>query len=357
MARRRKGRPIHGWVVLDKPSGMTSARAVAALRRHLGAAKAGHAGTLDPLATGVLPIALGEATKTMAYIVDTAKTYRFSVLWGAATSTDDAEGEVVETSAARPTEAAITAALAQFTGEIEQVPPRYSAIKVDGQRAYKLARADRDVTLAPRRVRIDSFRLIGRPEPDRAAFEVRCGKGTYMRSLARDLALAVGTVGHIVDLRRTAVGPFTEGDAISLDNLGSVGHIAPEIEHLLPVQAALGDMPALPLTPDEAQRLRRGQTVRVAVAMPARMTGPPGRTRNDSPPGRTRNGSMPPKGALAENTLVENTVAENTVAENTVAEGMMAEGTIVCAVAGDVPVALARIDETGIRPVRVLNLE
>ncbi len=261
MARKRKGQPIHGWINLDKPPGMTSATAVSAVKRRMNAAKAGHAGTLDPLATGVLPIALGEATKTVSYIVDGAKRYRFTVRWGIATDTDDSEGAVTGECPDRPGRAGIEAALDGFTGEIEQVPPAYSAIRVAGRRAYDLARGGAPPNLAPRRVVIEEIRLTECSDADHATFEVVCGKGTYMRALARDLAGALGTQGHLVALRRTAVGPFTEKDAISLDELGENMQSAPALRHLLPVETALDDIPALAVTEIEAGRLRNGQAV------------------------------------------------------------------------------------------------
>ena len=261
MGRRRGGRPIDGWLAIDKPSGMTSAAVVGKVRRLLDAAKVGHGGTLDPLATGVLPIALGEATKTVAYVMDGAKTYHFRVRWGEERSTDDGEGEVTATSASRPTADAIAAALPCFTGAIEQVPPAFSAIKVGGRRAYDLARAERPVSLAPRQVRVETFRLIGIPDADHADFEVRCGKGTYVRSLARDLARALGTLGHVALLRRISCGPFHESVAISLDKLGDLGHIAASAEIVLPIETALDDIPALAVTEAEARRLQNGQAL------------------------------------------------------------------------------------------------
>ena len=261
MGRRRKGKPITGWLVIDKPAGMTSAHAVAVVRRLTGAAKVGHGGTLDPLATGVLPIALGEATKTVSYAMAGAKRYRFAVCFGEARATDDAECEVTATSPHRPDRAAILAALPNFTGEIEQVPPAFSALKIEGQRAYAIARAKGTPALAARRVRIDDFRLIEIPDADHAVFEVRSGKGVYMRALARDLARALGTFGHVVSLRRLAVGPFTEKDAISLDCLAGLVHSARLAEALRPVATVLDDIPALALTESEARRLRQGQPV------------------------------------------------------------------------------------------------
>jgi len=256
MARRRRGQKVDGWVVLDKPAGMTSTQAVGAVRRIFDAAKAGHGGTLDPLATGLLPIALGEATKTVPYVMAGMKTYRFTLRFGEARSTDDAEGEVVATSAARPSDAEIRAALPAFVGRIRQRPPSFSALKVGGQRAYDLARAGEAVELAPREILIERFELIERPDADHAVFEVRSGKGAYMRSLARDLAEALGTVGYVAALRRVAVGPFLEADAISLDSLRALGHIPAASRHLLPVATALDDIPALAVTDSEASRLR-----------------------------------------------------------------------------------------------------
>jgi tRNA pseudouridine55 synthase len=216
MARRRKGHNISGWIVIDKPTGLTSARVVGRVRQLYQAAKAGHAGTLDPLATGVLPIAMGEATKTVPYVTDDRKSYRFTLRWGVATSTDDLEGDVIARSDQRPDRAAIEAVLPSFTGRIAQVPPRYSAVKVEGRRAYDRARAQETFELRSRLVEIDAIGLIDQPSFDEATFEVICGKGTYMRSLARDLGETLGTRAHITALRRLAVGPFTEGHAISL---------------------------------------------------------------------------------------------------------------------------------------------
>lgn len=261
MARKRRGRPVHGWLVLDKPLGLSSAQAVAAVRRHFDAEKAGHGGTLDPLATGVLPIALGEATKTVAWAMAGRKTYRFIVRWGEKRATDDAEGAVLETSTRRPDRAEILAALPRLTGEILQRPPEYSALKVAGKRAYDLARGGADVTLEPRPVQVESLRLLALPDPDHAEFEAVVGKGTYIRALGRDLAEALGTLGYIAALRRARVGPFTEEQAISLENLTSLGHSPAPFEHLLPVETALDDIPALALTEAEADRLRCGQAV------------------------------------------------------------------------------------------------
>lgn len=259
--RRRRGDPVHGWFIVDKPSGTTSASVVNEVRRLANAAKAGHGGTLDPLATGILPLALGEATKTMRYIVDSTKAYRFTLRWGIATDSDDADGEAVETADGRPKEAEIKAVLPRFIGEIDQIPPRYSAIKVDGQRAYDRARDGEDFELEARTIRIEDFTLVDQPDADHAVFDVVCGPGAYMRGLGRDIARELGTVGHITTLRRTRVGPFREEDAISLDALRSFGDSAAVLRQMLPVETALDDIPALALTDSEARRLRSGQAV------------------------------------------------------------------------------------------------
>jgi tRNA pseudouridine55 synthase len=248
MGRRKGGTPVHGWLVLDKPFGMSSSRAVGAVRHLLGAAKAGHGGTLDPLATGILPIALGEATKTVAWAMAGRKTYRFTLRWGEARATDDAEGAVTATSEARPGAAEIAAVLPRFTGTIQQVPPAYSALKLAGERAYDLARRGETVELAPRTAEIFALRLLGVIDEDHAEFEVETGKGVYVRSLGRDIALALGTVAHIAALRRLAVGRFTLERAISLDKLEALRHSAAVFEHLLPIETALDDIPAMALT-------------------------------------------------------------------------------------------------------------
>ena len=245
--------------MLDKPLGMGSTKAVGRVRWLFGAEKAGHGGTLDPLATGVLPIALGEATKTVPFVMDGRKEYRFTLAFGEARSTEDAEGEVTATSDARPTDEAIRAMLGRFTGEIEQVPPAFSALKVGGERSYDLARKGEKPDLKPRRVIIERLELTGRPDRDHADFVVGCGKGTYIRSLGRDLAEALGTVGHLSALRRTAAGPFREAAAISLPKLEALGHIPPLLGALAPVATALDDIPALALTEAQAVRLRQGQ--------------------------------------------------------------------------------------------------
>ncbi|MEE2980288.1 MAG: tRNA pseudouridine(55) synthase TruB [Pseudomonadota bacterium] len=268
MARKRKGRPIHGWLNIDKASGPTSARVVAQVLKLTGAAKAGHGGTLDPMATGVLPIALGEATKTASYAMDGYKTYRFTLRWGEARDTDDAEGAVTETSDVRPTEDAVREALAAFTGVIDQVPPDYAAVKIDGRRAYDLARHGEAAKQAPRPVAIHRLEMMTVVDADHAVFEVDCGKGAYVRALARDLAEALGTVGHLSELRRTRAGNFFEGDAISLDKLDDLMHSAALSEHLRPVETALADIPALAMTNSQATRLSQGQVVQVLGTEP-----------------------------------------------------------------------------------------
>jgi tRNA pseudouridine55 synthase len=261
MARRRKGEKIDGWVILDKPLGLGSTPAVGRVRRLFGAQKAGHGGTLDPLATGVLPIALGEATKTVPFVMDGRKEYRFTLCFGEARSTEDAEGEVTARSDVRPSDEAIRGALDRFVGDIAQIPPAFSALKIEGKRAYDLARAGETVELGPRQVRIERLEMLARPDADHADFAVTCGKGTYIRSLGRDLAVALKTVGYLSRLRRTAVGPFREEAAISLPKLEALGHIPPLLGALTPVATALDDIPALALTAAQADRLRQGQPV------------------------------------------------------------------------------------------------
>ncbi len=217
--RRKRGRPLDGWLIVDKPPGLTSTDVVNRVRRAFDAQKAGHGGTLDPLATGVLPIAFGAATKTVPYVMDGTKLYRFSLRFGEARDTDDADGKITETSGARPSDAEIAAALPAFRGDIMQVPPAFSAVKVAGERAYDMARQGRAPVLEPRPARVDRFELVERPSADVAVFEVQSGKGVYMRSLSRDLAAACGTLGHVAALRRLRVGPFPEAQAIPLDKL------------------------------------------------------------------------------------------------------------------------------------------
>jgi tRNA pseudouridine55 synthase len=297
---------LDGWLVIDKPAGLTSSRVVEKLRRVLGV-KTGHAGTLDPLATGVLPVALGEATKTVRFASAGRKRYSFMVRWGAASDTDDRDGAMTAESPVRPTAEYITAALPGFTGTILQRPPAYSAIKIAGRRAYALARAGRPPELPARPVRIHEFRLIGILDPDHAEFEAAVGEGTYIRSLARDLAAALGTLAHIAELRRLAVGPFTEEQAISLDLALALGHSLAASGHLLPIETVLDDIPALALTAAEAVRLRHGQ--RVTPGDPCQ------RARLD---------------------------------------GLM-DGTIIGARHDQLLIAVAQIENGGLRPVRILN--
>ena len=263
---RRVKRDVHGWVVLDKPVGMTSTHAVSAVRRLFQAKRAGHAGTLDPLASGCLPIALGEATKTVPFVMDSRKAYRFTVRWGEQRDTDDADGQVVATSAQRPTREAIEALLPGYTGTISQVPPQFSAVKIEGERAYDLARDGQTVQLEARPVEIHRLAIVNIPDPDHAEFVAECGKGTYVRSLARDLGRALGCHGHIRALRREHVGSFGEDAMISLEQLTSMCHRAATGEGnladaLLPVETALDDIPALAVSRADAARLQRGQAV------------------------------------------------------------------------------------------------
>ena len=313
MTRRRRGRPVHGWLVLDKAQGMTSTQAVAAAKRLLQAAKAGHAGTLDPMATGVLPIAFGEATKTVSYAMDGRKTYRFTLSFGEARDTDDAEGQVVATSDVRPDEPSVRAVLPRFVGEIEQVPPRYSAVKIAGERAYDLAREGEDVVLAPRTIVIEELRLLGCPDHDRAEMEAVSGKGAYMRALARDIARSLGTVGHLSTLRRLNVGPFTLDDAISLEHLQHLVDRQEGESALLPLQTPLDDIPAVAVTDVEAHRMRSGQPVAML-------------RRSD----RERIEAL--------------------------ATDLADRDCVVLALARGTPVALARLDGAELWPVRILNL-
>jgi tRNA pseudouridine55 synthase len=319
MGRRRKppegARALDGWVVVDKPAGMTSAAVVSVLRRALKPLRIGHAGTLDPLATGVLPVALGEATKTVAWAMTGAKSYRFTLRFGQSRDSDDAEGQVTGESPVRPDTAAIEAVLPRFIGTIRQRPPAYSALKVAGRRAYALARAGAPPELPERSIEINNLELMSRPDPDTAVFAVDCGKGTYVRALARDIAAASGTLGHVTELRRTRVGPFMENQAIALDNLVAFGHSAPAFEYLLPIETVLDDIPALALTGEQAALLRQGGAVAVLG------TGGPGPREGDA--------------AKAD---------------------AISDGTVVCAKQGSRLVALARYDAGILRPVRVLNL-
>jgi len=263
---KRDKRDVHGWLVLDKPVGMTSTHAVSVVKRLFSAKRAGHAGTLDPLASGCLPIALGEATKTVPFVMDGRKIYQFTVRWGEERDTDDAEGRVVATSEQRPSPDAIRALLPSYTGTIQQVPPRYSAIKIEGERAYDLARDGETVELAPRPVEITRLELVAAPDPDHAVLHAECGKGTYVRSLARDMGRALGCFGHVSALRRVAVGPFGEETMILLEQLEALCHRAAAGEvsfagALMPVETALDDIPALAVSRADAARLARGQAV------------------------------------------------------------------------------------------------
>jgi len=298
MARKRTGRKLDGWLIIDKPSGMTSTQVVGRVRRLTGAAKLGHGGTLDPMATGVLPIALGEATKTVPYVMDGAKRYRFTLVWGEARDTDDADGEITATSEMRPTAEQVRAVLGEFEGDITQTPPAYSAIKIDGRRAYDLARAKEEVNPAPRTVHVASFTLAAMDDADHATFEVTSGKGTYMRALARDLGLRLGTCASVSALRRLSVGPFGEKDAVSLERLAET-ELA---QHLFAVETAL-DLPSLVMTEIQAGYLRQGRPVRLLDRL-----------------------SQP------------------------------AENEVVLAMFGGKPVALVRYEAGEIHPMRVLNL-
>jgi len=264
--KKRDKRDVHGWIVLDKPVGMTSTHAVSVVKRLFRAKRCGHAGTLDPLASGALPIALGEATKTVPFVMDGRKLYRFTIRWGEERDTDDAEGRTVSMSKERPSPEAVRALLPSYTGLIQQIPPRYSAIKIEGERAYDLARDGEQVELAPRPVEISRLELVNIPDPDHAVLEAECGKGTYVRSLARDLGRTLGCFGHVSALRRATVGPFGEETMILLEHLEALCHRAASGEGsladaLMPVETALDDIPALAVSRADAARLQRGQAV------------------------------------------------------------------------------------------------
>ena len=284
MGRRYKGQLLHGWLNLDKPPGLSSSQ------------------------TGILPIAFGEATKTVTYAMDGMKAYQFGVRWGEARSTDDREGNIIETHYHRPTALQIEGTMAAFVGTIEQVPPRFSAVKVGGRRAYDLARRNKAVELKPRRVEVQELRLVDVPDADSAVLSVTCGKGTYVRALARDLAHRLGTVGYVDWLRRTMVGPFIEADAISLDKIETLGHIPPDPSLLKPIETVLDDIPALALSAQEAQKLKHGQSI----------------------------------SALS--------VASRSPFKD------IEQGDTVCAMSKGRLVALVRIADGGIHPVRVMNL-
>jgi len=296
----------HGWLVIDKPLGLTSRRVVDIVRRYADG-RVGHAGTLDPLATGVLPVAIGEATKTTAYAMAGRKRYRFRIRWGIARATDDLEGEVTGECTARPSREAIEAALPRFLGPIRQHPPAYSAIKINGSRAYKLARTNTQPVLPMRTVEVAELRLISIPDGDHADCEALVGKGTYIRALARDLGATLGTFAHVAQLRRLSVGRFAESQAVTLDLLTEQGHMSNDCRYLLPIETALDDIPALIVTAAEAARLRSGRRVM---------------------PGSAHLGTDP---------------------------GLVREGAVVGAWYGQSVVALARIENGLLRPVRVFN--
>lgn len=267
MARQRKGQKVDGWLVIDKPLGLSSSKIVGNIKYLLKAQKVGHGGTLDPLATGILPIGLGEATKTMPFIVDATKEYAFTVEWGSATDSDDKEGAIIQSGGRIPGKGEVLAILPDFTGMIEQTPPIYSAIKIDGQRAYKLARDGETPELKSRIVEIQSLTLISYDQNTKeTAFHVTCGKGTYVRSLGRDIALALGTFAHITALRRLRVGPFTLEGAISLEKLNELSHSARAAEVLLPLTTALDDIPAVAVTESEAKDIRFGRSLNLNAA-------------------------------------------------------------------------------------------
>jgi len=312
MVRRKKGKPVNGWLVLDKSAGITSTRSVSNVRKILKAQKAGHAGTLDPIATGILPIALGEATKTVPYLVNREKSYVFTATFGEARDTDDSEGKVVEKSTNRPESRLIKLQLNEFIGDILQVPPIYSALWVDGERSYRRARNGTGRAPKVRKVYVKSFSLLSRPDKDTAVFEVTCGKGTYIRSLVRDLGVKLGTVAYVSELRRTHCGPFNEKNAISLDKLAISVVCAPPQEYLLSVSAALDDIPALALTETQADFLRHGRSVQV----------------------------------LKDKMIFVEPSASTTIGD----------GDVLCAMLGEKLVALVRFQDKEIRPIRVLNL-
>ncbi|MEY3292684.1 MAG: tRNA pseudouridine(55) synthase TruB [bacterium] len=279
MGRRKKGEIVNGWVCLDKPFGMGSTEAVSKVRRLFDAQKAGHAGTLDPLASGILPIALGEATKTVPFMMEAQKVYRFTINWGISTDSLDREGEITGRSDVRPDVGAVRAALPAFVGEIDQIPPQFSAIKVDGQRAYDLAREGTDFELASRRVMIHEAAVSDAPDADHVELTIRTGKGVYVRSLARDLAAVLGAEGHVSALRRERVGPFSTENAVSLDFLTDLVHRDAASEGLLPVATALDDIPELAVTDQDAFSLRQGRPI---VLLPRQVETLKGRLRDGS---------------------------------------------------------------------------
>lgn len=276
MARRRKGEAVSGWINLDKTYDLGSTQAVGRVRRIFNAQKAGHAGTLDPLATGILPIALGEATKTVSFLMDADKAYRFTIEWGRTTASFDREGATTATSDVRPSVADVEAVLPEFVGDIMQVPPAFSAVKVDGERAYDLARAGETVELKAREVSIYAARVIGAPDADHVEIAVECGKGTYIRAIVRDIAERLGACAHVSALRRTRVGPFDEETAITLELLEDLSHKAGCLEALLPVETALDDIPELAVTAEDAFKLKQGRSIvlvpRQVEALKARLS-------------------------------------------------------------------------------------
>lgn len=265
---KKKGRPITGWLVLDKPWDFGSTEAVSKIRWLFKAEKAGHAGTLDPLASGMLPIALGEATKTVPYVMEGSKTYRFTVAWGEERNTDDLEGEVSASSDQRPTRAAIEALLPNYRGVIEQVPPRFSAVKIAGERAYDIARSGEEIEIPAREVEIFGIEITDMPDEGHTEFEVECGKGTYVRSIARDLGRQLGCYGHVSALRRTAVAPFIEANLVPLSVLVELEQVEDEAErlaaldaYLIDIGAALSMLPRIEVSTEQAQRIRLGNPV------------------------------------------------------------------------------------------------
>jgi tRNA pseudouridine55 synthase len=268
MAKKRKGNPVSGWLVVDKPAGITSTAVVGKVRWALDAQKAGHSGTLDPAATGVLAIALGEATKTVPHVTDAPKCYRFVVRLGQATTTDDAEGTVIATSDHRPTDSDIESALAAFRGQITQVPPQFSAVKVDGARAYDLAREGEEMDLAARPLWVERLQIVARPDPDHVELEMVCGKGGYVRSIARDMGAAVGCHGHVLWLRRLWSGPFDAEDGLSLDQIDAMARSDALLAHLRPLEDGLADLPQVTATAEGAVRLRNGNPGQVIAPTP-----------------------------------------------------------------------------------------
>ncbi len=313
MARSRKGAPVHGWVVVDKPVGITSTDAVGVVKRVFDAQKAGHAGTLDPMASGVLAVALGEATKTVPFAMEAEKAYRFTACWGEGRDTDDAEGKLTGTSSNRPSRSQIEAALPRFVGEISQAPPSFSAIKVHGERAYDLAREGANPKLEPRKVLVHEVRLLSEPDADHAEFEMKCGKGAYVRAWVRDLALALGTLGYVSGLRRLRIGGFSVEDAISLEKLRSFMHSHAAFEHLRPISTALDGIPALAVTGSDAVRLRCGHSILMRAGLFAR--------------------------------IMDNAAA---------GEGLQGLTVYLSSAAGE-PIALAELSEGELRPFRVFN--